>query len=94
MNILITITFSLSEPKPRSHHPELGLGLLQQVVLLRLADAGEDSSLGVEVQNVSLQVCQEVTETANAAHPRHALEEDERDLNLLMNSFSRRKKEA
>lgn len=32
-----------------THHSELGLGLLYQIILLRLADAGEDARLRVEV---------------------------------------------
>lgn len=40
-----------------SHHSELGLGLLQQVVLLGLANAGEDARFRVEVQDVAFQVC-------------------------------------
>lgn len=40
-----------------THHSELGLGLLDQIVLLGLADAGEDSRLRVEVQHVALEIC-------------------------------------
>ena len=40
-----------------THHSELGLGLLHQIILLRLANAGEDARLRVEMQNVALEIC-------------------------------------
>lgn len=40
-----------------THHSELGLGLLHQIVLFGLADAGEDARLRVEVQHVALEIC-------------------------------------
>lgn len=40
-----------------THHSELGLGLLHQIVLFGLADAGEDARLRVEVQHVALEFC-------------------------------------
>lgn len=61
-----------------THHPALGLGLLHQIVLLRLADAGEDARLWVEVKHVALQVGQEVAEAANATHSHHTLRKEER----------------
>lgn len=39
-----------------SHHSELGLGLLHQIILFGLADAGEDARLRVEVQHVALEI--------------------------------------
>lgn len=57
-----------------THHPELGLGLLHQIILLRLADAGEDARLWVEVQDVALEICQEVAKTADATDSHHTLE--------------------
>lgn len=39
-----------------THHSELGLGLLHQIILLRLADACEDARLRVEVQHVALEI--------------------------------------
>jgi len=62
-----------------THHPELGLGLLHQVVLLRLADAGEDARLRIEVQHVALEIRQEVAKTANATHSHDTLEEGGRE---------------
>lgn len=56
-----------------THHSELGLGLLDQIVLFGLADAGEDARLGVEVQHVALEICEEVAKTANATHSHHTL---------------------
>lgn len=61
-----------------THHSELGLGLLHQVILFRLADASEDSRLRVEVKHVALEICQEVAKTANATHSHHTLEEREK----------------
>lgn len=58
---------------PVTHHAELGLGLLHQVLLLRLADAGEDARLWVEVQHVALEIGQEVAKTANATQPHYTL---------------------
>lgn len=66
---------SLGHCRAVTHHPELGLGLLQQVVLLRLADAGEDAGLWVEVQDVALEVGEEVAEAADAADSHHTLRE-------------------
>lgn len=60
-----------------THHPALSLGLLHQIVLLRLADAGEDACLWVEVKHVALQVGQEVAEAANATHSHHTLKKRE-----------------
>lgn len=40
-----------------THHFELGLGLLHQVVLFGLSDAGEDAHLWVEVQHVAMEIC-------------------------------------
>lgn len=40
-----------------THHSELGLGLLHQIVLFGLADAGEYARLRVEVQHVALEFC-------------------------------------
>lgn len=56
-----------------THHPALGLGLLHQIVLLRLADAGEDARLWVEVKHVALQTGQEVAEATNATDSHHTL---------------------
>lgn len=39
------------------YHFELGLGLLHQVILFRLSDAGEDPHLGIEVQHVAMEIC-------------------------------------
>ncbi|KAK4807520.1 hypothetical protein QYF61_003309 [Mycteria americana] len=44
----------ISPPLP-THHVKLGLGLVQQVVLLRLCYADEDPKLRVELQNAALQ---------------------------------------
>lgn len=63
---------------PATHHPALGLGLLHQIVLLRLADAGEDARLWVEVKHVALQVGQEVAKAANATHSHHTLGKGEK----------------
>lgn len=64
-----------------THHAELGLGLLHQVVLLRLADAGEDARLRVEVQHIALEISEEVAKATDAAHAHHTLRwgETERD---------------
>lgn len=56
-----------------THHAELGLGLLHQILLLRLADAGEDARLRVEVQHVALEIGEEVAKTADATHSHHTL---------------------
>lgn len=56
-----------------THHPALGLGLLHQIVLLQLADAGEDARLWVEVKHVALQFGQEVAKAADATHAHHTL---------------------
>lgn len=61
-----------------THHPDLGLGLLHQIILFRLADAGEDARLRVEVQHVALEICEEVAKTTNATHPHHTLDERDR----------------
>lgn len=61
-----------------THHSALGLGLLHQIVLLRLADAGEDARLWVEVQHVALEICQEVAKTTNATHSHHTLRRGKR----------------
>lgn len=64
-----------------AHHADLGLGLLHQVVLLRLADAGEDARLRVEVQHIALEISEEVAKATDAAHAHHTLRwgETERD---------------
>lgn len=59
-----------------THHPELGLGLLHQIVLFGLVDAGEDARLRVEVQHVALEIRQEVAKTANATHSHDTLGEE------------------
>lgn len=60
-----------------THHSELGLGLLDQIVLFGLADAGEDARLRVEVQHVALEICEEVAKTANATDSHHTLRGEE-----------------
>lgn len=58
---------------PGAHHSELGLRLLHQVILLGLADAGEDARLWVEVQHVALETGEEMAKTANTTHSHHTL---------------------
>lgn len=50
-----------------THHAELGLGLLQQALLLRLGDADEDANLWIELQDAALQAGNEVAKAADAA---------------------------
>lgn len=56
-----------------SHHAELRLRLLDHVLLLRLADAGENPRLRVVVQHVALEAGEEVAEAADAAQAHHTL---------------------
>lgn len=56
-----------------AHHSELGLRLLHQIILLGLADAGEDARLRVEVQHVALETGEEMAKAANATYSYHAL---------------------
>lgn len=56
------------------YHAELGLGLLNKVLLLWLADAGEDARLRVEVQHVALEISEEVSKAANTAQAHHTLD--------------------
>jgi len=53
---------------------KLGLGLVQQVVLLRLCYADEDPKLRVELQDAALQVGNEVAKAPNAANPNNRLQ--------------------
>lgn len=66
-----------------THHSELGLGLLHQILLLGLADAGEDARLRVEVQNVALEIREEVAKTADTAHSHHTLGENRKKETVL-----------
>lgn len=61
-------------PPLLTHHVELGLGLVQQVLLLRLGYADEDAKLGVELQDAALQVADEVAKAPNAADPNDGLQ--------------------
>lgn len=54
--LIVDVNKNAAVASGSAHHPELGLGLLHQIVLLRLADAGEDSCFWVEVQNVALEI--------------------------------------
>lgn len=56
-----------------THHAELGLGLLQQALLLRLGDADKDADLCVELQDAALQAGNEVAKAAYAADPHDCL---------------------
>lgn len=58
------------------HHAELGLGLLYQVVLLWLADAGKDAQLWVKVKHVALETGEEVAKTTDTAHAHDTLGEE------------------
>lgn len=66
-----------SDP-PGSHHTELRFRLLNHVLLLRLADAGENSRLRVVMQHVTLETGEEVAEAADAAQAYHTLAEKEK----------------
>lgn len=57
-----------------THHAELGLGLLEEAVLLRLCDADEDPDLGVELQDAALQAGDEVAKAPDAADADHGLQ--------------------
>lgn len=61
------------------YHAELGLGLLNKVLLLWLADAGKDARLWVEVQHVALEIREEVSKAANAAQAHHTLDGSEKE---------------
>lgn len=61
------------------YHAELGLGLLNKVLLLWLADAGEDARLWVEVQHVALEISEEVSKAANTAQAHHTLDSREKE---------------
>lgn len=63
---------------PGSHHAELRLRLLNHVLLLRLADAGENPRLRVVVQHVALETGEEVAEAADAAQAHHTLAEKQK----------------
>ena len=67
------LDYSTNQTGLLPYHAKLGLGLLDQVVLFRLADAGEDARLWVEVQHVALETGEEVAETADAAQAYHTL---------------------
>lgn len=61
-----------------SHHAELRLCLLNHVLLLWLADAGENPRLRVVVQDVALETGEEVAEAADAAQAHHTLAEKQK----------------
>ena len=67
-----------------THHSELGLGLLHQIILYGLADAGEYARLWVVVQHVALEIRQEVAKTSNATHSHYTLKEEEKEEHVLL----------
>lgn len=50
-----------------THHAELGLGLLQQALLLRLGSTNKDADLRAELQDAALQAGDKVAKAADAA---------------------------
>lgn len=62
-----------------SHHAELRLRLLNHVILLRLADTGENPRLRVVVQHVALETGEEVAEAPDAAQAHHTLADGQKE---------------